>query len=180
MNVTLSRGQFGTYELVAEDGQDLLVQTDWDYPGIASNLGFVPCKCGKTDGTIDCEHKTASQMISEAAAFLDEHDGEVFEDPGYFQEGLTPSVFVRAGDSDDYNEFGDLSEAADYLHEMGARAPLQWHDKYGVSGPGFEGNNYISVYWAFDVVRPTAGLSLNEIADLSDALLELEGDYDDD
>lgn len=72
------------YLLTAEDGRTVPVQMDWDFPGTASNLGFVPCECGDTDGTVDCAHKTASQMISEAAAFLDEHEGEEFDDPGYF------------------------------------------------------------------------------------------------
>ena len=43
MKVTLESGQFGwDYLLVADDGQDLLIQTDWDYPAVASNLGWAP------------------------------------------------------------------------------------------------------------------------------------------
>lgn len=89
MQVQLDRGPGGLYyTLTALDGSDreVMVQTDWDYPGLASNFGFIPCKCGATDGTVDCKHKTASEMIAAAWDFLDEHDGEVFEDPGYFDE----------------------------------------------------------------------------------------------
>ena len=88
MRVTLSRGPFGTYLLTAEDGRDLLIQTDWDYPGTASSLGFVACvDCqGGTDGTVDSPHLTASVMIAAARDFLDDHEGESFEDPGYFGE----------------------------------------------------------------------------------------------
>jgi len=68
-----------------DDARTVLVQTDWDYPGVAAALGFRPCECGATDGTVDCEHKTATQMISEAADFLDAHLGEQFEDTGYFE-----------------------------------------------------------------------------------------------
>ena len=86
MRVTLELGRFGwDYVLRADDGRTVHIGTDWDYPSIASNLGWRPCdKCRATDGTVDCEHKTASEMIAEAHDFLDEHEGESFEDPGYF------------------------------------------------------------------------------------------------
>lgn len=87
MNITLEQGDFGTYLVVAEDGQDILIQTDFDYPGIASTFGWSPCECGATDGTVDCGHKSASQMIAKAQAFLDDNIGESVEDPGYFQRG---------------------------------------------------------------------------------------------
>ena len=54
----------------------VLVQTDFDFPALASRLGFVPCDCGATDGTVDCEHRTASEMISAAYDYLVEHAGE--------------------------------------------------------------------------------------------------------
>jgi len=84
MKITLDEGDFGTYLVRAEDGRDVLVQTDWDFPGIASTFGWIPCPCGRTDGTVDCAHKTASDMIAEARAFLDDHIGATTEDPGYF------------------------------------------------------------------------------------------------
>jgi len=49
-------------------------------------LGWVACsQCRDTDGTVDCEHRTALEMITDATNFLDEHTGESFEDPGYFE-----------------------------------------------------------------------------------------------
>jgi hypothetical protein len=54
------------------------IQTDWDYPGVASSMGFVPCDCGRTDGTIDCEHRTAAEMIGAALEYLEAHEGEPF------------------------------------------------------------------------------------------------------
>ena len=88
MKVTLESGQFGwDYIIEAEDGRTVLIQTDWDYPSTASTFGFVPCdKCGFTDGTVDCEHHTAAEMIFEAAEYLDAHIGDTVEDPGYFEE----------------------------------------------------------------------------------------------
>jgi hypothetical protein len=72
MQVTLSRGPGGVYyELTAEDGRSQIFQTDWDYPGLASNFGFVPTDCVATD-------------IGTAREFLDEHDGATCEDSGYF------------------------------------------------------------------------------------------------
>jgi hypothetical protein len=86
MKITLERGDFGfTYLLVAEDGRDILIQSDWDYPGTATTFGWRACECGATDGTVNCPHKTASEMIADAQAYLDEHIGESVEDPGYFQ-----------------------------------------------------------------------------------------------
>lgn len=90
MKLRLEQGDVdGTYLLVQADRRlkrpkDLLFQTDWDYPSLASNFGFVPCECGRTDGTINCEHKTAGEMICAAAEYLDNHIGEVITDPGYF------------------------------------------------------------------------------------------------
>ena len=72
--------------LVADDGREVAFQTDWDWPGLASNFGYVSCECGRTDGTVDCPHKTASRMIADAYDFLLEHEGETVEAPGYFDE----------------------------------------------------------------------------------------------
>lgn len=90
--VVLKRGDFGTYLVEAADGsQSLLMQVDYDYPCLASHMGKIPCEeCSETDGTVDCKHKTASQMIGEARDFLDDHIGEVFEDPGYFDKEAQP------------------------------------------------------------------------------------------
>jgi hypothetical protein len=67
---------------LAELGHDTCVQfiqSDWDYPSLASNLGFVPCECGATDGTVDCAHKKATDMISAAFDYLEERDGTTFD-----------------------------------------------------------------------------------------------------
>jgi len=84
MKITLQEGDFGTFLLQAEDGRDLLVQTDWEFPGVASTFGWSPCPCGETDGTVDCPHRTADDMIAEARDFLQERVGETTDDPGYF------------------------------------------------------------------------------------------------
>lgn len=71
------------FELIdAETGDSLhFVHSDWDYAGLASTLGWRPCPCGRTDGTVDCPKcgLTVSEMLSEAFDFLTERDGETFD-----------------------------------------------------------------------------------------------------
>jgi hypothetical protein len=88
--IILESGNFGWDYILRLKGTNktLLIQTDWDYPGTASSFGWSPCDCGSTDGTVDCAHKTASQMIAEAGEYLDsiaDTDTDA-EDPGYFSE----------------------------------------------------------------------------------------------
>ncbi len=74
---------------------DLIFQTDWDFPALASTLGWnlkigrEKCKHEKTDGTIDCPDcgKKAGDFIYAAQQWLDKHDGHVFRGKGdvYFQ-----------------------------------------------------------------------------------------------
>ena len=72
---------------LSDDKHSLLIQTDWDYPAPASNFGLVPCAdCRETDGTVNCAHKTASEMIQQAAKFLDDKIGAIVSDPGYFSQ----------------------------------------------------------------------------------------------
>lgn len=69
---------FGLYD--AETGECLeFVQSDWDWAGMASRLGWQACECGHTDGTVDCEHRKVSNMLSDAFDYLSERDGEEFE-----------------------------------------------------------------------------------------------------
>lgn len=82
--ITLELGQFGDYLIVNDNGRDVLIQTDWDYPGVASTFGWCPCECGFTDGTVDCEHRTADDMIQEASQYILDHIGDTVDDPGYF------------------------------------------------------------------------------------------------
>lgn len=57
---------------------DVLIQTDWDFPGVASTMGWRACKCGGTDGTVDCVPcgRTAGEMISEAYDYIREREGK--------------------------------------------------------------------------------------------------------
>lgn len=90
--ITLEEGQFGwDYLVVHDDGRDLLIQSDWEYPDLAMTFGWSPCaRCrktchGATDGTLDCERRRAGQHIASAQAYLDAHFGKRVDDPGYFE-----------------------------------------------------------------------------------------------
>jgi hypothetical protein len=72
--------------LIVEKGGDpyadetLLIDSDWDFPGVACGMGWQPCLCGRTDGTVDCKgcNRTASDMIAEAYDFIEAHQDEEF------------------------------------------------------------------------------------------------------
>ena len=68
--------------------ESVLFQTDWDYPALASALGWrglrsKKCPHDSTDGTVDCHTcgKTASQFIAEAREWLSDHVGQTFNRP---------------------------------------------------------------------------------------------------
>lgn len=84
MKIVLEEGNISTFGLRAENGRTILVQSDWDFPGVAWAFGWSPCPCGATDGTIDCDHRSVSEMIASAHDFLRAHAGEATDDPGYF------------------------------------------------------------------------------------------------
>lgn len=63
-----------------DDSQTVLIQSDWDFLGVAIRLGWQACQCGGTDGTVDCEQckRIASGMIAEAYDWIREREGEEF------------------------------------------------------------------------------------------------------
>lgn len=96
MLVHFSQDDFGTYEIwpvnkriarkfEEETGHEcVLIQTDWDWPGVASSLGWVNKTCTHdcyhhTDGTVDCPcGRTAHTMIQDAGEYLDRMTGRTF------------------------------------------------------------------------------------------------------
>lgn len=70
-----------------DTGKSIYYQTDWDYPRLASDFGGdVICDCGATDGTIDCAHKTARDMITAADDWLFANDGLEVDGRGTFDD----------------------------------------------------------------------------------------------
>lgn len=82
MKYTLTQAPNGStndcFGLVRGDTCHHFIQFDWDRASLASLLGWVSCHCGKTDGTIDCEHNTAQQMLGNAFDYLSDNAGKVF------------------------------------------------------------------------------------------------------
>lgn len=79
-----------------DEENTILVQTDWDFPGLASTFGWSvknfqldpqkPCEHPHTDGTVKCELCGAmpGDFISSARDWLENNEGKKVEDPGYF------------------------------------------------------------------------------------------------
>jgi hypothetical protein len=90
-NIRLEQGDFNfcfvirrVSGLKKEREQEVYVQSDWEYPSVASTFGWsIGCDC-PTDGTVDCQHRTVSKHIASAYDYLTDNIGKVVEDPGYF------------------------------------------------------------------------------------------------
>lgn len=90
--ITFKSAPFGCYLVCLVDGgTDMLVQSDFDLPGLASVFGWFPTdengyRLYDTDGTIPSKRsqKSVSEFINDARQFLDEHEGDEADDPGYF------------------------------------------------------------------------------------------------
>jgi hypothetical protein len=104
--ITLEQGDFGWDYIIRdiESGETVLIQTDYDYPGVAETFGWslrdvqhddneLPCRHQHTDGTIDCPNCgiRAGAFIHSAQEYLDDHIGDEAEDPGYFGGIRIPS-----------------------------------------------------------------------------------------
>jgi hypothetical protein len=85
--------RYGGYILtdLATD-RTVYVQTDWEYPGVASSFGWSirddgdgDCDHNGTDGTVDCPScgRTVIAFINSAAEYLDS-EPVAYDDPGYF------------------------------------------------------------------------------------------------
>ena len=93
MKVGLEANRYGHYVVSREDlpgYSTLYVQNDYDFPGLAANLGWSKVGVQKdegvclhrwTDGTVSCPDcgLTAAFFINCAAHWLDDHDGQVFD-----------------------------------------------------------------------------------------------------
>lgn len=94
--IQLDADCYGAVCKILQGSDSILVQTDYDAPGVASTFGWdisqvgsSNCRHRGTDGTIDCKEcgTTASAFIAAAIDFINDHDGDEVDDPGYFTEG---------------------------------------------------------------------------------------------
>lgn len=81
--------------LNSTESRSILVQEDHQAPGVASSFGWCVREVGPdhcdhdgTDGSVDCREcgTKAIEFISAAIEYINDHDGDVVEDPGYFEE----------------------------------------------------------------------------------------------
>jgi hypothetical protein len=80
------------------ENHNILVQTDWDAPSVASSFGWNmrevqvqnagSCNHSHTDGTVDCPDCgiKATTFINAAIEWINDNDGVDADDPGYFDE----------------------------------------------------------------------------------------------
>jgi hypothetical protein len=163
MKITLERAEYNGYLVIAEDGQDMLVQLDYDFCSLAKYFGWSPsniatyevwdsnfhggdaievvfsgtieecdeymhappfegndrgltrrlmCDHDDTDGTIDCDcGMNAMKFINDAQKWLDDHEGAVADDPGYFTESEDDEVMA-----DDQRDDLHMWEQQNTLH----------------------------------------------------------------
>lgn len=85
-------------------------------------------------------------------------------------------LFVRFGDGGDYEElgagFGGLANLVIRLHEFKV-TKIEMKNRYGVTCEGFQGNNYISLYWSRQanvIGQSVRGITDEEIAYVNESL----------
>ena len=84
MTITLLEADCGMFLLRAEDDRTILVQTDWDFPGVAETFGWSPPAGTLIDHVGKFAEESLSTVIGDARDFLHERAGSMTSDPGYF------------------------------------------------------------------------------------------------
>jgi len=73
---------------------------------------------------------------------------------------MTEHVWVRVGDAGEYEQFGDLGAAFDYLNELSIGEVEGWLDGphvIGIETPNYWGDNCVSIFWGDsegNLIRP--------------------------
>ncbi len=79
-------------------------------------------------------------------------------------------LWIRLGDADGYEEFGDdLSAVVDALKSAGVSAKFTGV-RGGISASGFEGRNYISMYWGDSDANHIRDLNKTELSQIRKGL----------
>ena len=75
-------------------------------------------------------------------------------------------IWVRMGDCDEYESFDDLESLAKSFEERDLKASeLELHGS-ALMAPGYEGLNFISIFWGNDDAQWCRNLSEKEFEDL--------------
>ena len=75
-------------------------------------------------------------------------------------------IWMRLGDNCEYDDHDDLQSVADTLSEHGVQHVAR-RTPFGITAPGFDGWDYISLYWGKDATEPVRELSRKELSELS-------------
>ena len=90
-------------------------------------------------------------------------------------------LWMRMGDTDDYNDFDSPFEAGDvigaHLGEIKAVPSIRKYGKYGVEVDSFFRGpyNYVSLYWGDDDAQPIRSITLVDIADFKAGIADGAG-----
>lgn len=71
-----------------KDDDTRLIDSDWDWPGLASSMGWQPCH-ERTDGTVDCPvcGKSAADLMADAYDFIEAREGQSFDTLDEYLQG---------------------------------------------------------------------------------------------
>lgn len=72
-------------------------------------------------------------------------------------------IWMRLGDSSEYQKYDDIDNVSDMLMEAGVKGPLHQGLRGQVFTRGYEAANYISLYWGDDVANWCRNLSKREM-----------------
>lgn len=82
--------------------------------------------------------------------------------------GRAKKLFARLGDQADYVAHESLKDFAKDAEHYGVSGPVAWAANcLGISCNDFEGDNYISLFWALEADTPMHGLSPRQLDKLN-------------
>ena len=87
--------------LIINGDRNVLIQSDQDFAQVARSMGWVPCLCGQSDGTVACDpcKRDIVTMAIEADQWISAREGMEFNnldiylpdpEPGFDETGLQP------------------------------------------------------------------------------------------
>ena len=85
-------------------------------------------------------------------------------------------VWVRVGDTGEYESFDSLDDALDYLNELSAGHVIGWVDGgigVGIETANYHGYDFISFFWGDDDANLTARLDVEERTEVEEGLKEV-------
>lgn len=88
---------------------------------------------------------------------------------------MSKYIWVRVGDTGEYESFDSLNDALDYLNELSAGQVTRWVDGgmgVGIETVNYHGYDFISLFWGDDDADLTAHLNDAERAEVEAGLEE--------